>query len=469
MINSRQLKINFIFVIFAQLVTLIVSCITNLLLPKFITTLSYSYWQLFIFYAGYVPCLALGLNDGVYLRLGGKRINELDKTALKSQYLFGQIFQIGEAILFFLLFIWFIEDKSKALVFCLVLLYFVSYTSYNFLSNVFQSINKINIYAIATIIFQFIYFVFQLAFILKKQSNIFILITCYIFANFISVLYLIKNISSLFKKIKFNFKTGYCETFISMKIGISLMFANVCSMLVLGVGRQIIELKWGILKFGKISFALSLINFALMFIIQIGAVLFPALRRLNSEYLKEVFINLTNRLFIILPFIYLAYIPGKMVLEMWIPKYTESIEYLGILLPICFFDCRMNLINSTMFKVLNKQLLLLEINLITIGISVVTGLIGAYIINNMYFVVLSLVFSVAVRCIISDYIISKWMKFNINVYILFDVILSVLFIVIANSKFEVVILTLIVSIILRFFTVKFLQGRAKDVKSFKIR
>lgn len=460
MINSKQLRINFIFVIFAQLITLIVSCTTNLLLPKFITTLSYSYWQLFIFYAGYVPCLALGLNDGIYLRLGGKKISELDLVSVKSQYIFGQLFQVILASIIFLPFICIMSNSNKVFVFLFVFLYFISYTSFNFLNNVYQSVNEIKTYALATVIFQLAYFLFQIVFVATRQSNIFILIFGYIIANFISVLYLLRNIHSLFKNAKFNLSIGRHEVFVSMKTGISLMIANICSMLVLGVGRQIIEFRWGILTFGKISFALALINFALMFIIQVGAVLFPTLRRLSREHLKEVFANLTNRLFIILPIIYLAYIPGKLILQMWLPKYSESINYLGILLPICFFDCRMNLVNSTIFKVLNRQVLLLEINIITIVISVVTGMIGAYIINNMYFVICSLVFSVMTRCIISDYIISKWMQFNINVYVLLDVLLCILFMILANNNSSMlVILVLLIAFILRYILIKIIKKR----------
>ncbi|MGA3472811.1 hypothetical protein ACA578_14735 [Lactiplantibacillus plantarum] len=456
MTNNKQLKLNFIFVIFAQLVTLIVSCMTNLLLPKYISQISYSYWQFFIFYAGYIPCLALGLNDGIYLRLGGKTVNELNTTALKSQYLFGQFFQMILVFIISCITFFVFGISTKTFVFLLVFLYFISYTSYNFLSNVFQAINKINIFATATIIFQFTYFIFQLLFIVKKENTIFYLIVYYIIANFISVLYMLKKIKPIFRRGHVNFQTGKLESIISMKTGISLMFANICSMLVLGVGRQIIELRWGILAFGKISFALSLINFALMFIIQISSVLFPTLRRLDFDQLRKVYIDLMNKLFIFLPIIFLAYIPGKLILEAWIPKYTESIGYLGILLPICFFDCRMNLVNTTIFKVLNKQVLLLEVNIVTIIVSVFVGLVGAYLVNDVNFVIYTLVFSVAFRCIISDCIISRWMRIGINKYIIFDIILCILFIVIVNLKHYVFVIAILLGcIILRYVTIKF--------------
>ena len=110
---DKKLKQNFIYVVLAQLISLLVSCSTNLILPKFISTTDFSYWQLFMFYTLYIPCLALGLNDGVYLRYGGKDKDELDYTAIKSQYVFGIVYQIILAILVGQLLIYFSDSNGR--------------------------------------------------------------------------------------------------------------------------------------------------------------------------------------------------------------------------------------------------------------------------------------------------------------------------------------------------------------------
>ena len=56
---------NLTYAFLAQGVLFISSSITNLVLPKVLGVEAYSYWQLFVFYANFVPLLALGLNDGI--------------------------------------------------------------------------------------------------------------------------------------------------------------------------------------------------------------------------------------------------------------------------------------------------------------------------------------------------------------------------------------------------------------------
>ena len=217
-----------------------------------------------------------------------------------------------------------------------------------------------------------------------------------------------------------------------MKTGISVMIANVCSMLILGVGRQIIDVRWGLLAFGKISFSLTLMNFALTFIMQIGLVLFPALRRLDSDNLQKYYKKLTLGLFYLLPIMYIGYLPMQYLLKLWLPQYTQSINYLALVLPICYFDSRMDLIGNTFFKVLNKQVLLLRINILTILISGTLGMISAYIFNNMNLVVIALVIAIMFRSVLSDLLLSNDIKLNVIVLEIADIILAIIFMLVAN-------------------------------------
>jgi len=70
----KNLSISFI----ANLVTIIVSFIVTLFLPKIISVEQYGYWQVYLFYSTYVGILHLGLNDGIYLRYGGEEYNDLN-------------------------------------------------------------------------------------------------------------------------------------------------------------------------------------------------------------------------------------------------------------------------------------------------------------------------------------------------------------------------------------------------------
>ncbi len=70
---------------FSQLVSVGFGFLMSLYIPKFIGIEEFSYWQLFLFYAGYTGVLQLGLNDGLYLRYGGQILTKDECESISSQ------------------------------------------------------------------------------------------------------------------------------------------------------------------------------------------------------------------------------------------------------------------------------------------------------------------------------------------------------------------------------------------------
>lgn len=68
----------------SQAISLIASFMMSLIVPKVLGVAEYAHWQLFLFYANYVAITLLGVGDGMYLRLGGKRFSEIDGGLFKT-------------------------------------------------------------------------------------------------------------------------------------------------------------------------------------------------------------------------------------------------------------------------------------------------------------------------------------------------------------------------------------------------
>lgn len=425
---NGKLKKNFIYVLLAQLISLLVSCSTNLILPKFISATGFSYWQLFMFYTLYIPCLALGLNDGVYLRYGGRDKEDLDYDAVKSQYIFGIMYQVVLAIIAGGILIYFSESNGRRWVIYSVLVYYVVYTCHNFLSYIFQATGESNVWSRSVILHRVIFLSAQTIFLLLGIYNVFYFMIAFNVALLMALIYLYIFMRKYLKRANFNWCLGITEAIISIKVGISLMIANVCATLILGVGRFIIDNKWGLLAFGKVSFSLTLINFALTFISQIGIVLFPALRRIDVTELKQYYRKIAVGLFYILPIMYIVYLPLKYILLLWLPNYSQSIDYLSILLPICFFDSKMNLMGNTFLKVLSKQVVLLKINILTIILGGSWSFLAAYYFNNIKLVIIGMVISIIFRSLIADIILEKELSVNLWNLEVLDIVLAVVFI-----------------------------------------
>ncbi|MBQ7920024.1 MAG: hypothetical protein IJ324_08815 [Lachnospiraceae bacterium] len=81
--EDRFIK-NMIYAMGAQGVSILLSIFLALVFPKLLGVHQYSYWRLFSLYIAYASVAHLGLNDGVYLRNGGKDYEELDFPVLKS-------------------------------------------------------------------------------------------------------------------------------------------------------------------------------------------------------------------------------------------------------------------------------------------------------------------------------------------------------------------------------------------------
>lgn len=425
---NKEIKKNFIFAIMAQAISLLVSCVTNLILPKILNVDAFSYWQLFIFYSAYIPCLALGLNDGIYMRYGGAHIDKINFSNIKSQYFVGQFVQFILGLIVGFIFILNSKTADRRLILCLVILYFFVFTARNFLGYLYQAVNQTNIYSKSVMIERFVFFIGQIALMLFLVKSVYFYILFYIIGVAMAFVYLRLKLLPYFREAYFNLRLGIIEGWASMRAGISLMIANICSMLVLGVGRQIIDIRWGLIAFGKISFSLTLMNFALTFIMQIGLVLFPALRRLKFNDLKDRYAKFTLQLFYILPLMYIAYIPAQFILKLWLPKYTTSIDYLALVLPICYFDSKMELIGNTFFKVMNKQVLLLKLNVITIIVSSALGLVSAYLFNRMEFVIIGMVLSIIFRSLLADFFLNKYIPVHILAFDALDVLLAEVFV-----------------------------------------
>ena len=85
-ITGRKFAANVIMSIAAQIVSLAVSFVLTLVLPRFIDKIQYAYWQTYVLYVGYVGVLHFGLLDGLVLRYSKYDYEELDKARLRSQF-----------------------------------------------------------------------------------------------------------------------------------------------------------------------------------------------------------------------------------------------------------------------------------------------------------------------------------------------------------------------------------------------
>lgn len=438
---------NILYAFSAQLISLIVSLLLSLVVPKFLGVKDFAYWQLFIFYTNYVNIAQFGLIDGIYLRLGGKKYKDLDFSILKSQYIVFSIIQILICFFISALSVFIVKDASKILVFIGVGIYLFIYNSSRFFGFIFQAVNETKLFSITSMIDRII--VLLLGVILIFQNNIrwYYFMIIYITGIGISLIYSIYHGKEIFfEKNKQKLGIVIREMVLNCSIGLNLMISNLASNLIIGSGRQFIEWHWGIETFGRVSFSLSMTSFFLVFINQVSLVMFPALRQVSSEEGKIIFKKIEKGFSLISPIVYAIYIPASFILMKWLPQYKSSLEYLMILMPICVFDGKMQMLYNTFMKVYRKEKTLLMVNVICVFLSVLVSIISVFIFNSIYTLLIGLVIVIIFRSILSNNLLCNHLSLNKSKNIIIDVLFAISFIlltVFANKLIaEISIITL---------------------------
>ncbi|MCI9098503.1 MAG: hypothetical protein HFH58_01260 [Lachnospiraceae bacterium] len=411
--NSTSFFGNLMMAFLAQGISLLMSVFMSFVVPKFLGVIEYSYWQLFIFYVGYVGFFHFGYNDGIYLRLGGKHYEKLDYKQLGTQFRILAVMQIVVALLIALAANFMVSEQKRVYVWVCAAIYLIFNNLHLFYGYVFQAVNETKIFSKATILDRVCVLGFMTILLVKRETSFFPFILTYTISKSFAFIYVCYCGKEILLSKPIQIKIALKDMWISFSCGIKLVIANLMSMLVLGIGRIVIDNAWGIEEFGKISLALSLTNFFLVFIQQVSMVLFPALRRTSEGKLRSIYNHIRIALGLLLPFVFICYFPIKGLVSLWLPRYVDSIKYLSLLLPLCTFDGKMQMLCNTYLKVLRQEKRLLQVNIISFLVSFILSFVSAYIFCNMTMVIVSMVFTIAFRSILAELYLSKLMGVKI--------------------------------------------------------
>lgn len=415
----------------AQGISFVVSVVTSLVVPKILGVTEYGFWQLFLFYTSYVGFFHFGLNDGVYLLFGGVTRDKIDKKLINSELLFGLVYQSLIALGITAYTICFIEDEKRCFVFLFTAFFLLLYNITYFYSLLFQAMNETRLFSISSIIDRTSFFIVLVVLVGFHVDTFEVYVVGFTLAKLISLAYCVFNardfIAAGFVKPRYAIRAALH----SISVGFNLMIANIADMLILGIGRFLVDSAWGIEAFGKVSFSLSLVNFFITFVTQASMVLFPALRQGSKQEQIKFYILIRDVMELLFPAIFILYFPMVVLLSCWLPQYSESMIYFAYLLPVCVFNTKMDICCSTYFKVLRLERVLLCVNLFTVIGSLSFALAGVYLFNSLELVLLGAVASIACRSLVSEWILNDRLSVPSSKMAIEELFLTIFFLVCA--------------------------------------
>lgn len=416
----------------AQGISMCLSVIQSLVMPKILNVEQFGYWQLYLFYISYVGFFHFGLSSGVYLKMGGIPREKMDKASVKSQFIFGVTYQMIMALVIAVLGFMLKPGPERTFVILQTSIYLVLQNAATYLTNVLQCMNetKKSSYSVmvARITFLIPFAVFMISGVHSFRPYAFM----YTLSTVFQLIYCIWNLREFVTVPWLGFKTASRQGWESIKVGINLMLANIASMLILGIARFFIDIGWGIERFGKLSLIISVVNFFLSFVQQASIVLFPALRQGSKEDVRSFFSAAQNFLSMVFPIIYILYFPLAGLLQLWLPDYADSLPYLILLIPVCVFDSKMNILCVTIFSVIRREKTMLKINASATFVSFILTLIGVYLLHSLTFILGGVTFVIIVRSLFSEAFITRLFQMQRNNLSIGELLITAAFILVAR-------------------------------------
>ncbi len=426
--KTRKFIKSFSYTLISNLISLLVSTLVVLIVPKLIGVEKYGYWQLYLFYASYVGFFQLGWNDGIYLRYGGEDYNNLDKGLFFSQFWMLTVSQIIFAGIIVSLTIYLINDNDRRFILIMVALCMVIMGVRAMILFILQATNRIKEYAQITILDRALYCCLIIIFLFYGIREYKLMIVADLIGKIVSLIYAVYLCKDIVLHKISSFYFTFKETIENIRVGIKLMFAGIASMLIIGTVRFGIERSWDVTTFGKISLTLSISNLMMLFVNAVGIIMFPMLRRTNEQRLPNIYLTLRDFLMILMFGALIVYYPLKLVLSAWLPKYAESLKYMALVFPMCIYEGKKALLINTYLKTLRKEKLMLKINLTALSLSIFITFITTHILRNIELAVVSIVVIVAFRSFLAEMYLSRILCIFVHKDIVLEFTMTLIFI-----------------------------------------
>lgn len=414
----------------ANFFEMLVSLVTTLMFPKILSEVDYSYWQVYVFYIGYVTIAGLGLTEGIYLFNGGKKFESLDdeKISFASRwisFLSSVIFSLIFLISYFL-----VSNQNLLTIILFVCIEGIVFNIKEYPQHLLLATDKIKEFSLGIVLDRIFFLIFLFAFFALGYFDLMFFMISDILGHLVCAIYFYYTCrDKLFKK-PCSFFEGAKYVKECMKIGAYLLITNLIAAGIIGIIKYGVQVNWNIVEFGKVSLVITFVNLFVKLADSISKAIFPTLCNCDEETLKKIYDPINFIVDILLLSIIAFYYPMKILLTMYLPNYESSFIYMGYLLPMCLFQVKVSLIFNTYYKALRKEKTLMNINIMTFALSVLLTIIFAFVINNLLMCVTSILIVLAFRSFMLEVWLSNKMLGLKNRFSgIFGIFLSTLFVI----------------------------------------
>jgi|GEM_PF-766927 len=424
---------NFLFIFSAQSIVLIFGIVNAVVLPLILSVENFGYWQLYLLYSSFVGVFALGFNDGLYLKYGGYDYNSLPFKKLRSAIRIHLVVLILFSLLIYFTSFYYISDDNKIYVIRMICLNIIILGINGVYIYILQITNKIKQYSLFTILPKVILLLGVIFYLLLNIGNFKLLIIFDVISKTVAVLFMVYACKELWIGKNNRITESIKEYFVNVSVGIWLMLAQLMGMLVLGIGRFLVEWFGDINDFAYYSYGITITNLIIVLINSLSLIAYPTLKRLDKNDYPKYYQKINSWLEGLNVLIIFFYFCAVFFIQEILPEYKSVLVYLNILFVIIILQSKMQILNNTYYKVLRKEKSMMKANLSSIIIFIIIGTITMQFTTSVLSISLCTLVIMLWRCFVSEIYIMKVMKIKINFKkIILEIIFLLLFLLITG-------------------------------------
>lgn len=395
----------------SNILTMLSGIFVGLILPRIIGVTDYGYYKTFSLYISYVGLFHFGIEDGIYLKYGGKDFSELDARKFRFYTLFLVIIESSISLITAAVScIWLKSDVRFIFLFVAIYLFTTNIANYyQFISQITERFTELTVVGIIrslltilSVVVLWLLYHFSLYTIDYKIYIIFVVaISAAILTAYIII----------YRKLTFgkciSWKEGIKDIGYFIKIGLPLMVANLCSTLLLTIDRQFVNILFDTDTYAVYAFAYNLLSLITTATSAISVVLFPILNRLDSEQLSANYSKMTAVIIIFLSACLLVYFPICPFIQWFLPQYSGSLVIFRIILPGLIGTSAVTIIMHNYYKVLGRNLRFFIISVIILALAVVADLVAYLIFRTTLSISIVSIFIILVWYIVTEFFFIK--------------------------------------------------------------
>lgn len=416
LINTKWKKIqnallSIIKVAISNIFILLSGVLTGFVIPKIMGITDYGYYKTFTLYITYSYLFRFGIVEGIYLLYGGKNYADLEKKKFRTYTKILMSLELVVSLVLVILSLVFLKDEYKY-IFLFVSTYIWSYNITGYYQTISQVTGRFNelsfrnilqaiISAVGVIVFWVMYNYFNFNLTYKVYTVFYVSVQL-----LLTIWYIYTYRDITFGKSE-PIKSEYKNLFNFIKIGFPLLFANLCSTLLLTLDRQFVNILFETDIYAIYAFAYNLLSLVTVATSAISTVVYPLLKRATKDDLKNLYTKLISIILIFISFALLIYFPLCIFIRYFLPKYVASLEIFIVIFPGLAISSVITIIMHNYYKILEENLKYFVISFIILILSTLMNVLTYIIFKNPIAISVASIFVMIFWYIIVDYYICK--------------------------------------------------------------